>query len=145
MAPGDDVTLTLSTKLLEAGWGAPGSRMCVVLGLLTVGRLRDLWPRRLASSLHGFRHALTQGLQSWGQSGSNTGEWVLREETGRYDLRLPEALGRQNIDGRAADSPRLAVDFQDHWSQEATWNNTCWAKGPLARCSWWRKTSSSPF
>lgn len=74
---------------------------------------RGLLQGLVASSLHGFRHALTKGLQSWGQSGSNTGEWVLREETGRYDLRLPEALGRQNIDRRAADSPRLTVDFQD--------------------------------
>lgn len=54
----------------------------------------------------------------------------LSEETARPDLRLPEALGRQNVERMAADSP--TVDFQGHGSQEATWNNTYWAKGPLS-------------
>lgn len=44
------------------------------------------------------------------RAGSNTAEWVLREETARPDLRLPEALGRQSVDRKTADSPRLTVD-----------------------------------
>ena len=43
------------------------------------------------------------------------------EETARPDLRLPEALGRQNVDRGLAVSPRLTkVDFQGHGSQEAS-------------------------
>lgn len=79
--------------------------------------------------MHGCRHALTQGLQSRDQGPTLINGFS--EETTRPDLRLPEALGRQNEDRRAAGSPSLTVDFRGHGSQEATWNDTCWAKSPL--------------
>lgn len=98
--------------------------MLLVLGLLTVGKLRKPFLRiSLQGPVAGKAVIFSPWMQACPHTGSpvmgsesNTDEWVLGG-----DSKLPEALGRQNVDRGLAVSPRLTkVDFQGHGSQEAS-------------------------
>jgi hypothetical protein len=114
LGTGDDVAP--GTKLLKAGWGAPASRMWVVPWFTNSRETEGAFSEKNVAGTCGLEGLHPLCMHEVMPSHRVSGQTLmsgLPEEIARPDLRLPGALGRQNVDRMVADSP--TVDFQGHW------------------------------